>query len=68
MYLPLDTAKLPLYPYLLAVCRGGVAEARSGEGVVPGREKNMFLSPLGRFGIRSGALKFVILSDKYYFR
>lgn len=68
MHLPLDTSELSLYPYLFAVCRGGTSETWSGEGVVSGREKNMFLSPLGRFGIRSGAMKFVILSDMYYFR
>ena len=52
MHFPLDTPELPLYPDLFTICGGGVTETRS----------------MGRFWLRSGTVKFVILLDIYYFR
>ena len=68
MYFPLDTPELPLYPDLFTICGGGVTETRSGKRIIPCDKTDMFLSPVGWFGLRSGTLKFVILLDIYYFR
>ena len=67
MYFPLDTPKLPLYPDVFTIRGGGVTETRSGKRI-PRDKTDMFLPSMGRFGLRSGAVKFVILLDIYYFR
>ena len=68
MYFPLDSSELPLYPDLFTICGGGVTETRSGKRIIPRDKTDMFLSSMGRFGLRSGTVKFVILLDIYYFR
>ena len=68
MYFPLDTPELPLYPDLFTICGGGVTETWSGKRIRPCDKTDMFLSSMGRFGLRSGTVKFVILLDIYYFR
>ena len=68
MYFPLDSSELPLYPDLFTICGGGVTETWSGKRIIPGDKTDMFLSSMGRFGLRSGTVKFVILLDIYYFR
>ena len=62
MYFPLDSSELPLYPDLFTICGGGVKR------IIPCDKTDMFLSSMGRFGLRSGTVKFVILLDIYYFR
>ena len=68
MYCPLDSSELPLYPDLFTICGGGVTETWSGKRIIPCDKTDMFLSSMGRFGLRSGTVKFVILLDIYYFR
>lgn len=68
MYFPLDAPELPLYPDLFTIRGGGVTETRSGKRIIPRDKTDMFLPSMGRFWLRSGALKFVILLDMYYFR
>ena len=68
MYFPVDAAELPLYPNLLSICGGGITKTWSGERVISCDKTDMFLPSVGRFGLRSGAVKFVILLDIYYFR
>ena len=68
MHFPLDTPELPLYSDLFTICGGGVTEIWSGKRVIPCDKADLFLSSMGRFGLRSGTVKFVILSDIYYFR
>ena len=68
MYFPLDSSELPLYPDLFTICGGGVTETWSGKRIIPCNKTAMFLSSMGRFGLRSGTVKFVILLDIYYFR
>ena len=65
MHFPLDTPELPLYPDLFTI---RVTETRSGKRIIPRNKTDMFLPSMGRFGLRSGAVKFVILLDIYYFR
>ena len=68
MYFPLDSSELPLYPDLFTICGRGVTETWSGKRIIPCDKTDMFLSSMGRFGLRSGTVKFVILLDIYYFR
>ena len=68
MYFPLDSSELSLYPDLFTICGGGVTETWSGKRIIPRDKTDMFLSSMGRFGLRSGTVKFVILLDIYYFR
>ena len=68
MHFPLDTPELPLYPDLFAIRSRGVTKTRSGKRIIPRHKTDMFLPSMGRFGLRSGAVKFVILLDIYYFR
>ena len=68
MYFPLDSSELPLYPDLFAIRSRGVTKTRSGKRIIPCDKTDMFLSSMGRFGLRSGTVKFVILLDIYYFR
>ena len=68
MHFPLDTPELPLYSDVFTVCGRGVAETWSGKRIIPRDKTDMFLPSMGRFGLRSGAVKFVILLDIYYFR
>lgn len=68
MYFPLDSSELPLYPDLFTICGGGVTETWSGKRIIPCDKTDMFLSSMGRFELRSGTVKFVILLDIYYFR
>ena len=68
MYFPLDSSELPLYPDLFTICGGGVTETWSGKRIIPCDKTDMFLSSMGRFGLRSGTVKFVILLDIDYFR
>ena len=68
MYFPLDSSELPLYPDLFTICGGGGTETWSGKRIIPCDKTDMFLSSMGRFGLRSGTVKFVILLDIYYFR
>ena len=68
MYFPLDSSELPLYPDLFTICGEGVTETWSGKRIIPCDKTDMFLSSMGRFGLRSGTVKFVILLDIYYFR
>ena len=68
MYFPLDSSELPLYPDLFAIRSRGVTKTRSGKRIIPRHKTDMFLSPVGWFGLRSGTVKFVILLDIYYFR
>ena len=68
MYFPLDSSELPLYPDLFTICGGGVTETWSCKMIIPCDKTDMFLSSMGRFGLRSGTVKFVILLDIYYFR
>ena len=68
MYFPLDSSELPLYPDLFTICGGGVTETWSGKRIIPCDKTDMFLSSMGRFWLRSGTVKFVILLDIYYFR
>ena len=68
MYFPLDSSELPLSPALFTICGGGVTETWSGKRIIPCDKTDMFLSSMGRFGLRSGTVKFVILLDIYYFR
>lgn len=68
MYFPLDSSELPLYPDLFTICGGGVTETWSGKRIILCDKTDMFLSSMGRFGLRSGTVKFVILLDIYYFR
>ena len=68
MYFPLGSSELPLYPDLFTICGGGVTETWSGKRIIPCDKTDMFLSSMGRFGLRSGTVKFVILLDIYYFR
>ena len=68
MYFPLDSSELPLYPDLFTICGGGVTETWSGKRIIPCDKTDMFLSSMGRFGLRSGTVKFVILLDIYNFR
>lgn len=68
MYFPLDSSELPLYPDLFTICGGGVTETWSGKRIIPCDKTDMFLSSMGRFGLRSDTVKFVILLDIYYFR
>lgn len=68
MYFPLDSSELPLYPDLFTICGGGVTETWSGKRIIHCDKTDMFLSSMGRFGLRSGTVKFVILLDIYYFR
>ncbi len=68
MYFPLDSSELPLYPDLFTICGGGVTETWSGKRIISCDKTDMFLSSMGRFGLRSGTVKFVILLDIYYFR
>ena len=68
MYFPLDSSELPLYPDLFTICGGGVTETWSGKRIIPCDKTDMFLSSMGRVGLRSGTVKFVILLDIYYFR
>ena len=68
MYFHLDSSELPLYPDLFTICGGGVTETWSGKRIIPCDKTDMFLSSMGRFGLRSGTVKFVILLDIYYFR
>ena len=68
MYFPLDSSELPLHPDLFTICGGGVTETWSGKRIIPCDKTDMFLSSMGRFGLRSGTVKFVILLDIYYFR
>ena len=68
MYFPLDSSELPLYPDLFTICGGGVTETWSGKRIIPCDKTDMFLSSMGRFGLRSGTVKFDILLDIYYFR
>ena len=68
MHFPLDTPELPLYPDLFAIRSRGVTKTRSGKRIIPCDKTDMFLSSMGRFGLRSGTVKFVILLDIYYFR
>ena len=68
MYFPLDSSELPLYLDLFTICGGGVTETWSGKRIIPCDKTDMFLSSMGRFGLRSGTVKFVILLDIYYFR
>ncbi len=68
MYFPLDTPELPLYPDVFTIRGGGLTETRSGKRIIPRDKTDMFLPSMGRFGLRSGAVKFVILLDIYYFR
>lgn len=68
MHFPLDSPELSLYPDLFAVCGGSITETRSGKRVIPRDKTDMFLPSMGWFWIRSGTVKFVILSDIYYFR
>ena len=68
MHFPLDTPELPLYTDLFAIRGRGVTKTRSGKRIIPCDKTDMFLSSMGRFGLRSGTLKFVILLDIYYFR
>ena len=68
MYFPLDSSELPLYPDLFTICGGGDTETWSGKRIIPCDKTDMFLSSMGRFGLRSGTVKFVILLDIYYFR
>ena len=68
MYFPLVSSELPLYPDLFTICGGGVTETWSGKRIIPCDKTDMFLSSMGRFGLRSGTVKFVILLDIYYFR
>ena len=63
MYFPLDSSELPLYPDLFTICGGGVTETWSGKRIIPCDKTDMFLSSMGRFGLRSGTVKFVILLD-----
>ena len=67
MYFPLDSSELPLYPDLFTICGGGVTETWSGKRIIPCDKTDMFLSSMGRFGLRSGTVKFVILLDIDYF-
>ena len=68
MHFPLDTPELPLYTDLFAIRGRGVTKTRSGKRIIPCDKTDMFLSSMGRFGLRSGTVKFVILLDIYYFR
>ena len=68
MHFPLDTPELPLHPDLFAIRGRGVTKTRSGKRIIPCDKTDMFLSSMGRFGLRSGTVKFVILLDIYYFR
>ena len=68
MHFPLDTPELPLYTDLFAIRGRGVTKTRSGKRIIPRHKTDMFLSSMGRFGLRSGTVKFVILLDIYYFR
>lgn len=68
MYFSLDSSELPLYPDLFTICGGGVTETWSGKRIIPCDKTDMFLSSMGRFRLRSGTVKFVILLDIYYFR
>ena len=68
MYFPLDSSELPLYPDVFTIRGGGVTETWSGKRIISCDKTDMFLSSMGRFGLRSGTVKFVILLDIYYFR
>ena len=68
MHFPWTPPELPLYPDLFTIRGGGVTETRSGKRIIPCDKTDMFLPSMGRFGLRSGAVKFVILLDIYYFR
>ena len=68
MHFPLDTPELPLYTDLFAIRGRGVTKTRSGKRIISCDKTDMFLSSMGRFGLRSGTVKFVILLDIYYFR
>lgn len=48
VHLPFHTGQLPLHPYLLPVCSGGLQEIWSSERILALSEAHSPLPPLGR--------------------